>query len=154
MEKHLIKKFDHYCYNYENLESIRCSILKNKNALGVTLSLAGLMILNILIVLQVLPFFYEGIQIPLQTTSKPVGSSLFSLTFFNLFLIIINILIISYILNRFGFSNKIIPSIFEEKVSIALLLIFSLSGLAMWYYPIFLIAFVSIGLYLLIIELR
>jgi len=128
--------------------------LKNKNALGAALSIVGLMILNILLVLKTLPLFYKGIQIPLQESAKPIGSSLFSLTFFNLFLIMINILIISYVLNKFGFSNKIIPSIFEEKVSIALLLIFSLSGLAMWYYPIFLIAFVSIGLYLLIIELK
>jgi len=128
--------------------------LKNRSVLGAVFSIAVLMILNILLVLQILPLFYEGIQIPLQESAKPIGSSLFSLTFFNLFMIIINILIISYILNRFGFSNKIIPSIFEEKVSIVLLLVFSLSGLAMWYYPIFLIIFVSIGLYLLIIELK
>lgn len=128
--------------------------MKNRSVLGAVFSIAVLMILNILLVLQILPLFYEGIQIPLQESAKPIGSSLFSLTFFNLFMIIINILIISYILNRFGFSNKIIPSIFEEKVSIVLLLVFSLSGLAMWYYPIFLIIFVSIGLYLLIIELK
>ncbi len=91
---------------------------------------------------------------PLQETGKPIGGSLFSLTFFHLFLIVMNILIISYILNRFGFKNKIYPTNREGKMDFIMLIMLSLSGLAMWYHPLFLIFFISAGAYFVLIELK
>jgi hypothetical protein len=113
-----------------------------------------LFILDAIIEIQFLEFFYRGIPIPFQETTKPIGSSLFSLTFFHILLIVLNILAISYILNRFGFQNKIFPSSLEGKMDFVFLIAFSLSGILMWYFPIFLISFITTGAYFLIVELK
>jgi hypothetical protein len=128
--------------------------LKNKGRLGVIFSLAILLILDALIEIQFLEIFYQGIPIPFQETSKPIGSSLFSLTFFHILLIVLNILAISYLLNRFGFQNKIFPSSPEGKMDFGFLIAFSLSGLLMWYFPIFLLSFITTGAYFIIVELK
>ena len=118
------------------------------------LSLIGLFVFDTLIELQILPIYHRGIPVPLEASPKPVGSSLFSFTFFHLFLIILNIMAISYILNKFDFKNNVFPIAFDEKINLIIFLIFSLSGSVMWFYPIFLIVFISTGVYLLISELK
>jgi len=128
--------------------------LETKGRLAVILSLAILLILDALIEVQFLEFFYRGIPIPFQETSKPIGSSLFSLTFFHILLIVLNILAISYLFNRFGFQNKIFPSSLEGKMDFVFLIALSISGILMWYFPIFLLSFITTGAYFIIAELK
>ena len=128
--------------------------MKIKGSLGAILSLAALFIFDGLIEMNVLPMFFRDISIPFKASGKPIGSALFSLTFFHLFLIVLNILAISYVLNRFGFKNNVYPSSREGKMDFIMIMIFSLSGLAMWYYPIFLILFISTGAYFVDVELK
>lgn len=128
--------------------------METKGRLGVILSLIILFILDAIIEIQFLKFFYQGIPIPFQETTKPIGSSLFSLTFFHILLVVLNILAISYLLNRFGFQNKIFPSNLEGKMDFGFLIAFSLSGILMWYFPIFLIFFITTGAYFIIAELK
>ena len=125
-----------------------------KTGIGSILSLLGLFIIDALVEIQFLNFVYKDIPIPFEETSKPIGSTLFSLTFFHVLLIVLNVLVISYVLNRFGYKNKIYPSSLNGKMDFTFLILFSLSGLLMWYYPIFLISFIVTGVYFIIVELK
>lgn len=68
--------------------------------------------------------------------------------FFNVLLILANILCFGYILHKAGFSLELIPKTRNDWLDVLTLFIFLMSGLAMWYIPIFLLAFLISGVLL------
>lgn len=86
-------------------------------------------------------------------TGKPIGAALVPATFFNVLLIVANILGFAYILDKAGFNFGLIPKTRNDLLDILVFFIFLVSGLAMWYIPIFLLAFLISGILLVVAQL-
>jgi len=93
---------------------------------------------------------YRGIPVPFGETAKPIGAALLPATFFNVLLIAANIFGFACILHKAGFNLGLIPKARNDWLDLVAFFIFLISGLAMWYFPIFFLPLVITGLYLLI----
>ena len=99
------------------------------------------------------PLFYIGIPVPFGETAKPIGAALVPAAFFNILLIAANILGIAYILDKAGFNLGLLPKTRNDWIDILAFFIFLISGMAMWYFPIFLLAFLISGVLLVAAQL-
>lgn len=126
--------------------------MQHRSILIVTV--AVLAIIDIVVELQVLPLLYGGIPIPFQETSKPIGSSLFPATSLHIALIGSNLLILMLVLKKARYKGESMPSKKSDWLDLFALLALAVSGLAMWFYPAFMIIFIASGVYLLLTEMR
>ncbi len=126
--------------------------LKYKAVLLITV--AVLAIINVIILTQVLPNFYQGIPLPLPETSKPIGGALFPVTSVYVALFAANIIILLIVLKKAGYEGKSIPKKNSDWFDLIALVILGASGLVMWFYPFFLVFFIAAGAYLLFSEMR
>lgn len=100
-----------------------------------------------------LPLLYGGIPLPFSETAKPIGGALLPATFFNLLLIVANAFGFAYLLHKTGFKLGVIPTTRNEWVDVLVFFIFLISGVAIWYFPIFFLPLVITGIYLLVSQL-
>jgi len=126
--------------------------LQHRSVLIVTVIV--LAIVDIVVELQVLPLLYGGMPIPFPETSKPIGGSLFSAASLHIILIGSNLLIIMLVLKKAGYKGESIPSRKSDWLDLFAFLALVFSGLAMWFYPMFMIVFIASGVYLLLTEMR
>jgi len=100
-----------------------------------------------------LPLLYKGIPVPFAETGKPIGAALVPATFFNVLLIAANVFGFAYILHKAGFNVGLLPEKRNDWLDVLALLVFLISGIAIWYLPIFFLPLVIAGLYLLMGQL-
>ncbi|MEM3440369.1 MAG: hypothetical protein QXQ76_02090 [Candidatus Bathyarchaeia archaeon] len=119
------------------------------------LALLGLCVagIGLAIELAIAPKLLEGIPLPFGQTGKPIGGSLFNLTFFHALLATAMILLFAYLAKRIGFDFGIIPRTRGEAYGLVAFVAFISSGFLMWYHPIFLIGLLASGIYLLASEI-
>jgi hypothetical protein len=120
------------------------------------LALAGLCAaaIGFAIELAIAPKLLEGIPVPFGRTGKPIGGSLFNLTFFHAILATAIIFLFTYLARRLGFDFGIIPKSKGEIPGLLAFAIFISSGFLMWYNPIFLVGLLASGIYLLASEIQ
>jgi len=109
--------------------------------------------LDLIVAIELFPLFYRGMPVPFGETAKPIGGALLPATFFNVLLIAANILGFAYILHKAGFNLGLIPNTRNDWLDVLTLFIFLISGLAMWYIPIFLLAFLISAVLLVVGQL-
>jgi hypothetical protein len=126
--------------------------LQHRSVLGVTVIV--LAIIDIVVELQALPLLYRGMPIPFPETSKPIGESLFSAASLHMILIGSNLLILMLVLKKAGYKGESLPSRKSDWLDLFAFLALVFSGLAMWFYPMFMIVFIASGIYLLLTEMR
>jgi len=86
--------------------------------------------------------------VPFKETAKPIGGVFIPATFFNVLLIAANVFGFAYILHRAGFKLGLVPKTRDGWLDVLAFFIFLISGMAMWYIPIFFLAFLVSGLLL------
>ncbi|MEM2897174.1 MAG: hypothetical protein QXG01_06365 [Candidatus Bathyarchaeia archaeon] len=120
------------------------------------LALATIIVLalNAFLEINLLSYFYRGIPLPYDFTSKPIGAVIFPLTFYHLLVIVLNTLALAYICEKIGFKVGIIPRNREGTIDTILLITFLFSGFMLWYQPLFLLPFILIGGYLVFVEMK
>ena len=116
--------------------------------------MAALVIIDLVVEVTILPLLYRDVPIPFQATAKPIGDSLFSVTFLQLTLIASNILVFIAVLKRIKYRSDSIPTKNVDWLDLIAFLALAASGLAMWFYPIFLMIFLGAGIYLFLTEMR
>lgn len=116
-------------------------------AVGITVAAAVLEILA-------LPFFYEGIPLPLPRTAKPVGGGLFVVTFFHLLIISGSIFGFALVLRRFGIDNRLAPKTKNDWIDVAMFFALLVFGFLTWFNPLALIGFAVAAVYLIFVELK
>jgi hypothetical protein len=121
-----------------------------KLALAIIIVLAS----NIFLEINLLPYFYKGIPLPYGVTAKPIGAIIFPLTFYHLLVIVLDILILAYVSERFGFKVGIFPKTKEGIIDTISLIAFLFSGFMLWYQPLFLLPFILTGGYLVFVEMK
>jgi len=119
----------------------------------VVLAVVALLSLDLILETQLTPFFYRGIPLPLTETSKPIGAALLPMAFFNTLLIVANIFAFAYILHRMNIETGLIPKNRVEWLDTSAFLIFLISGIGLWYFPILLLPLLITGIYLIIHKL-
>jgi hypothetical protein len=110
--------------------------------------------IDLVIELQILPWLYGGIPLPFPETSKPIGDTLFSVTSLHMALIGFNLLVLMFVLPRTGYASRSIPSKSSDWLDLLAFLALAISGIVMWFYPVFMLVFLSAGIYLLLTEMR
>jgi len=118
------------------------------------LAIIVILALNILLEVNLLPYFYKGIPLPYGVTAKPIGAILFPLTFYHLLIIVLDILALAYLCEKIGFKVEIIPKTKEGIIDTILLIVFLISGFMLWYQPLFLLPFILTGAYLIFTEMK
>jgi len=103
--------------------------------------------------IKLFPLFYIGIPVPFGETGKPIGAALVPAAFFNVLLIAANILGFAYILDKAGFNLGLLPKTRNDWIDVLAFFIFLISGMAMWYFQIFLLVFVISGVLLVAAQL-
>jgi len=98
--------------------------------------------------LELIPLLYRGIPVPFEETGKPIGGILFQATLFNVLLIVTNVFAFAYILDKAGFNIGLIPKKRNDWLDVLVFFIFLMSGIAMWYIPVFFLAFLVSALLL------
>jgi len=96
---------------------------------------------------------YKGIPVPFGETGKPIGAALIPASFFHVLLITANIFGFAYILHKAGFNVGLLPEKRNDWLDVLALLIFSISGIAVWYFPIFFLPLAITGIYLVACQL-
>jgi hypothetical protein len=109
--------------------------------------------IGLIIELAALPKLLEGVPLPFGQTGKPIGGSLFNLTFFHAILVAAVILIAAWLAKRAGFDLGLIPRTKGDIPSLLAFVAFLSSGFLMWYHPAFLIGLIASGIYLLASEI-
>ncbi len=115
---------------------------------------AALAVIDLAVETQILPLLYQEIPLPFPETSKPIGNALFSATSLHLALIASNLLVLTIILKKTGYEGGFLPSKKVDWLDLFALLMLVASGLAMWFYPIFMLVFICAGVYLVLTEMR
>jgi len=113
----------------------------------------GILCLDLILEIKLLPLLYGGIPVPFVETGKPIGAVLFHATFFNVLLIAANVFGFAYVLQKAGLSLGLIPKTRDGWLDTIVLFTFLVSGMAMWYFPIFLLPLVTTGIYLVVGQL-
>lgn len=101
-----------------------------------------------IIEIELLPLLYRGIPVPFGETAKPIGGALLPATFFNVLLIAANVFAFAYLLRKFGFDLGLFSKTRNDWLDVLIFFIFLISGMAMWYSPIFFLPLLITGLYL------
>jgi len=91
--------------------------------------------------------------VPFEETAKPIGGALLPVTFLNILLIAANIFVFAYVLRKAGFNLRLIPKTMNDWLDVLVFFIFLISGMAMWYFPIFFLGFLISGLFLVASQL-
>jgi len=91
--------------------------------------------------------------LPFGETGKPIGAALIPAAFFNVLLIAANAFGFAYILYKAGFNVGLIPQKRNDWLDVVAFFIFLVSGLAMWYFPIFFLPLAITGTYLIMGQL-
>lgn len=126
--------------------------MRSKSILVITALVLALA--DFIVELQVLPSLYRGIPLPFPETSKPIGNALFSATSLHIALIAINIFVLIAVLKRVGYVGSSIPSRKGDWLDLFAFLAFALSGLVMWFSPVFMLPFIGAGVYLILTDMR
>ena len=113
----------------------------------------GILCLDLILEIKLLPLFYRGVPVPFGETGKPIGAALVPATFFNVLLIAANILGFAYILHKAGFNVGLLPKTRNDWIDLLAFFIFLISGMAMWYAPILLLTFLISGVLLVAAQL-
>ena len=113
-----------------------------------------LALVDFIVEIQVLPSLYRGISLPFPETSKPIGNALFSVTSLQIALIAVNISVLIVVLKRIGYVGSSIPSRKGDWLDLFAFLAFALSGLVMWFSPVFMLPFIGAGIYLILTDMR
>jgi len=113
----------------------------------------GLICLDIILEIRLLPFFYRGIPVPFMETGKPIGAALIPAVFFSVLLIAANVFGFAYLLRKAGYDLGLIPKTKNDWIDAICFFIFLVSGMAMWYLPIFFLSLLITGLYLVVGQL-
>jgi hypothetical protein len=119
----------------------------------IVLGAVGIVCLDLILEVKLLPTFYTGIPLPFKSGINPIGGILLPATFFNVLLIVANIFAFAYILHKAGFELGLIPKTRNDWLDVIVFLIFLISGMGIWYTPIFLLAFLVSGLVLVTLQL-
>jgi len=119
-----------------------------KTLLTIVLGAIGILCLDLVLEIELLPLLYRGIPLPFIETGKPIGGALIPAAFFNVLLTVANVFGFAYLLQKSGFDLGLIPKTRNDWLDIMVLLTFLMSGVAMWYFPIFFLPLVITGLYL------
>ncbi len=131
------------------LKKVRMGLhIKKANSI-IILGAVGILCLDLIIEIKLFPLLYRGIPVPFEETAKPIGAAFLPATFFNLLLIAANVFCFAYILQKAGFDLGLIPKMGRDWLDILAFFIFAISGMAVWYFPIFFLPLVVTGLYLL-----
>jgi len=91
--------------------------------------------------------------VPFKSSGSPIGGAFIPATFFNVLLIVANIFGFAYILHKAGFNLGLMPKRRNDWLDIIVLFTFLISGMAIWYIPIFFLPLAISGLCLLIGQL-
>jgi hypothetical protein len=126
--------------------------LRQRSILIVTVVI--LIFVDLVVEWQVLPWLYRGIPLPFPETSKPIGDTLFSVTSLHVALIGFNLLVLMFVLPRTGYASRSILSKSSDWLDLIAFLALAISGIVMWFYPVFMLIFLSAGIYLLLTEMR
>jgi len=103
--------------------------------------------------IELLPLLYKGIPVPFAETGKPIGAGLVPATFFNILLIAANVFGFAYILHKAGFDLGLTPKTRNDWSDVLAFFIFLISGVAVWYFPIFFLPLAITGTYLIMGQL-
>ena len=114
----------------------------------IILGAIGILCLDLVVEIELLPLLYRGIPLPFIETGKPIGAALIPAAFFNVLLTVANVFGFAYLLQKAGFDLGLIPKTRNDWLDIMVLLTFLISGVAMWYFPIFFLPLVITGFYL------
>ena len=96
---------------------------------------------------------YREIPVPFTETGKPIGAGLLPATFFNVLLIAANVFGFAYVLQKAGLNLGLIPKTRDGWLDTIVLFTFLVSGMAMWYFPVFFLPLVITGIYLVVGQL-
>jgi len=113
----------------------------------------GILFVDLILEIKLFPFFYRGLPASFGETAKPIGAALVPATFFNVLLIAANIFGFAYVLHKAGFNLGLLPKTRNDWLDVLVFFIFLISGMAMWYIPIFLLAFLISALLLVASQL-
>lgn len=113
----------------------------------------GMLCLDLILEIQLLPILYRGIPVPFEETAKPIGAALLPASFFNVLLIAANIFCFAYILYKAGFNIGVIPKTRSDWLDVLAFFVFVVSGIAVWQFPIFFLPMLITGIYLLVGQL-
>jgi len=108
----------------------------------------GILFVDLILEIELFPFFYRGLPVPFGETAKPIGAALVPATFFNVLLIAANIFGFAYVLHKAGFNLGLLPKTRNDWLDVLAFLIFLISGMVMWYVPFFLLTFLISGVLL------
>lgn len=65
-----------------------------------------------------------------------------------------DLLVLMFVLPRTGYASRSIPSKSSDWLDLLAFLALAISGIVMWFYPVFMLVFLSAGIYLLLTEMR
>jgi len=119
----------------------------------IILGAVGILCLDLIVEIKLLPVFYTGIPLPFKANSNPIGGIVLPATFLHVLLIVANIFGFAYILQKAGFELGLIPKTRNDWLEVIILFAFLISGMAMWYLPILFLAFLISGLLLVTVQL-
>jgi hypothetical protein len=117
-------------------------------------ALVGVAAVAAVVEILALPFFYEGIPLPLPRSAKPIGGALFVVTFFHLLIVSGSIFAFAIILKRYGVENRLAPKGKNDWIDLGMFLALLLFGFLAWFNPLALIGLAVAGIYLVFIELK
>jgi len=118
-----------------------------------TISVLIIVFIDVLLEKFLLPLFYEGLHLPYPATGKPIGAALLPATFFHALLISGSIFGVALIAEKLEFKlNDLTPKTTQGKISLIMLFVMLISGIAMWWHPIAFLSFIIAAAYLTIIE--
>jgi len=124
-----------------------------KAHLIIILGAVGILCLDLILEIKLLPIFYTGIPLPFKANSNPIGGIILPATFLHVLLIAANIFGFAYILQKFGFDLGLTPKTRNDWLEVIVIFTFLISGMAMWYLPILLLAFLISGLLVVAVQL-
>jgi len=119
----------------------------------VILGVLGILCLDSVLEIKVLPLFYTGISTPFKATFNPIGGALLPATFFHVLLIAANVFGFAYVLQKVGFDLGLTPKTRNDWLEVTVIFTFLISGMAMWYLPILFLAFLISGLLVVAVQL-
>ena len=101
----------------------------------IILGAVGILCLDLVLEIKLLPIFYTGIPLPFKANSNPIGGIALPVTFLHVLLIAANIFGFAYILQKSGLDLGLTPKTKNDWLEVTVLFTFLISGMAMWYLP-------------------
>jgi len=119
----------------------------------IVLGAVGILCLDLILEIKLLPMFYAGIPVPFKANSNPIGGVVLPATFLHVLLIAANIFGFAYMLQKLGLDLGLTPKTRNDWLEVTVLFTFLISGMAMWYLPFLFLAFLISGLLLVTVQL-